>query len=401
MKGLVAALGVTQIIGYGSIYYAYPILVPAIAREFSVQESSVFAVLSLGLLLGGFAAPFFGRFIDRLGAPRLMLTGSVTVAVLMALLTVAPNFTTFAALALGIEAISFAVLYDAAFATLAQRRPEDTRRAITRLTLIAGFASTLFWPMTGWLVELWGWRGSYLFFAALHLFLAAPLHRWIAKGHREAVGAGKASVAKPPLISLSDAQAKRAFVLLGTGFALTGMAVSALGVHLVPMLAARDLGQAAYLVAMVMGPSQVLIRLVDAAFWPKVHPVWVAALSAFAVPLALIALLVPGPALLLGLIFAVLFGAGQGLTSIVRGSAPIALFGTVGIGQRLGRLAALRSTLGAMAPFLFALAQEHGGPGLALSLTLIAALGGLAATMALWLMIAPLSDQFTGSTSAK
>lgn len=385
---VVAALGVTQIIGYGSLYYAFPILAPGIAAEFAVSQTVVFGVLSAGLLLGGIVAPTFGRLIDRLGAPRLMVWGSVAVAILLAALACAPRFGLFAALTIVIETISFAVLYDAAFATLAQRQPTHTRKSITRLTLIAGFASTLFWPLTGWLAEVLGWRGSYLLFALLHLGVAAPLHLWIDRRPAMAVSPKTASAGQPPSAPhLTGRAGRRAFVLLGAGFALTGMAIAALGVHLVPVLTGLGLGRAAYVVAMAMGPSQVLIRLVDATFWRNQHPLVVASLSAAAIPLALLVLFLPGDGLILGLVFAVSFGAGQGLSSIVRGSVPIALFGTAGIGLRLGRLAAIRSVLGAASPVLFAWVTAAAGVTTALALTTGVAVAGLAATIGLWQMV--------------
>jgi len=184
----------------------------------------------------------------------------------------------------------------------------------------------------------------------------------------------------PPL---TGAAARQAFVLLGLSFALTGMAISALGVHLVPVLLARGLGETAYLAAMVMGPAQVLIRLVDATLWRHLHPLQVAVVSAAAIPVALALLLVPGPAALLAFAFALCFGAGQGLSSIVRGSVPVALFGVTGLGQRLGRLAAIRSVLGASAPFLFAWAMAQLGAQAAICAALAVALAGVLALVML------------------
>jgi MFS family permease len=381
---MIAALGVTQIIGYGSLYYAFPIMAPAVAQEFGVSEPLLFGLLSAGLLLGGLAAPRLGGLLDRMGAPRVMAAGSLLMAGLSAALALAPSLPVYGALLLLIELLSFTVLYDAAFATLAQRQPQDTRRAITRLTLIAGFASTLFWPLTGWLVDHLGWRGAQGIFAALHLGIAVPLHLALAARPRRQ--AAPQPVVTPPLSlppPLTGAAARQAFVLLGLSFALTGMAISALGVHLVPVLLARGLGETAYLAAMVMGPAQVLIRLVDATLWRHLHPLQVAVVSAAAIPVALALLLVPGPAALLAFAFALCFGAGQGLSSIVRGSVPVALFGVTGLGQRLGRLAAIRSVLGASAPFLFAWAMAQLGAQAAICAALAVALAGVLALVML------------------
>lgn len=385
-RPVIAALGASQIIGYGALYYAYAVLAPGIAVEFDVSEASLFAVFSIGLLVGGLTAPAFGRRIDRHGAPIVMATGSAVIAVLLAMLSVAPDLWVFAGLVVLIEIISFTVLYDAAFATLARLAPQDSRSAITLLTLIAGFASTIFWPLTGWLAEGVGWRGTYLVFAGLNLGLAFPLHLWIAKHPVPALApsdTGKIHAVQARY-RLSGPSARRAFWLVGVGFALSGMVISAVTVHMVPILLARDMGEMAYLVAMVMGPAQVLIRLVDATLWRHSHPVVVAIVAATALPLAVVALLVPGPAIVTGICFAVLLGTGGGLSSIVRGAVPVALFGPDGVGLRLGRLAAIRNVLGASAPFAFALATTHLGPQP--TLYLIAAFGflGLMVMAALW-----------------
>ncbi|WP_227427078.1 MFS transporter [Roseibaca sp. Y0-43] len=375
--GVVAALGVTTILGYGAIFYAFPILVPHVAAEFAVAPATLFGMFSIGLFLGGLLSSRFGGWLDRFGAPRVMTVCSAAVAALFAAMSVAPNLWVYGALVIPLEAISFMVLYDAAFAALALRVPKGTRQAITRLTLIGGFASTLFWPLTGWLAEAFGWRMTYLVFAGLHLLVALPLHGWIAAlGRKPGIAAEEAPPA-PDWPPVPPAQTRRAFWLLGASFALTGIVIAALGVHLVPVLLERGLGQTAYLIGMAMGPTQVLVRIVDATLWRGLHPLGVAIISGSAVVCAVLALLLPG-SVALALAFAVLFGAGQGLASIVRGAVPLALFGTPGLGRRLGQLAGLRNVSAAAAPVLFAVAQQAIGLAATLWLSLVIALAGLA-----------------------
>jgi MFS family permease len=385
---VIAALGATQIIGYGSLYYAFAILAPQIAAEFQVSEAALFAVLSAGLLLGGMTAPVFGHWMDRLGAPVIMSAGSALMALLLVLLAFAPGVRAFAALLVLIEALSFMVLYDAAFTTLARAAPGNTRAAITNLTLIAGFASTIFWPLTGWLGEAMGWRNVYLVFAGLHLGIALPLHLWILRRRQPTPGSGDQPAQDDMAVGWrlsAGSAARRAFWLLGIGFALTGMAIAAITVHMVPVLLNRGMGEAAYLVAMAMGPAQVLIRLVDANLWRRRHPVVVALIAAGAIPLGLAMLLLPGSGLAPALGFALLIGTGGGLSSIVRGSVPVVLFGTAGLGLRLGQLAAMRTVLGAAAPALFAFAAAALGIAATLAVTLAIAAGGFAVMLWLWL----------------
>lgn len=157
--------------------------------------------------------------------------------------------------------------------------------------------------------------------------------------------------------------------------------------HLVPSLLALGLGQQAYLIGMLMGPAQVLVRVLDATLWRNYHPLTVALISAMAIVLAVAALQLAGTGLVFAVGFAIIFGAGQGLASIVRGAVPLALFGPQGIGRRLGNLAALRNLTAAAAPFAFALGSQAFGLPLTLMLSLGIALGGFALLCVLHLLV--------------
>lgn len=382
------ALGVTQIIGYGTLYYAFALMVPAIAREFDAGEATLYAIFSAGLLAGGLAAPKLGHWMDRFGAPRLMAAGSALAALLVAGLALAPNLWSFGALIVAIEIVSVAVLYDAAFATLAYHGKANARRAITHLTLIAGFASTLFWPLTGWLVEAVGWRQSYLIFAGLHLLVALPLHVWIMR-RASTSDAGSDADSRAPGFGtpLTGSDARFAFWAVAVSFALSGLLTAALTIHLVATLQSLGLAGMSYVVAMLMGPAQVAIRLTDALFWRSLHPVSVALVAVAALPLAILSLLLPLPMLMVGMLFAVLLGVNGGLSSIVRGTVPLALFGAAGYGARLGQLAAIRTVLSAGAPFFFAVAVGAFGTRPTLWAAMIVGLCALAPLIALLLRL--------------
>lgn len=372
----VLALGLTQILGYGSLYYAFPILAPSAAAAFGRPEAHLYAVFSVGLLVGGLAAPQAGRLMDRLGAARLMAGGSVLAALCLALIGTAPSFPVWAAGVILTEIVAVAVLYDAAFAVLAQLRGAGARRAITRLTLIAGFASTVFWPLAAALDDAIGWRATYLCFSGLHATLGLTLHLWLARQRPEAVTA-PAGPAMPETPHLPPEWTARAFRAVALSFALSGALISAFGVHMVPVLTAAGLGERATLAAMLVGPAQVTIRLVDALLFARLHPLTVAAVSALALPLSVAGLVLGAPLWVAGVLFATLFGVGQGLASIVRGTVPLVLFGRTGYAARLGRLAMLRTFAAAGAPFAFAALAA--GLGQNATLWLFAALGLVAA----------------------
>lgn len=372
----VLALGLTQILGYGSLYYAFPILVPAAALSFGRPESHLYAVFSVGLLVGGLAAPQAGRLMDRIGAARLMAGGSVLAALCLVLIGTSPAFPVWAAGVILTEIVAVAVLYDAAFAVLAQLRGTQARRAITRLTLIAGFASTVFWPLAAALEGAIGWRATYLVFASLHATLGLGLHLWLAR-QKPDVAPVSASPSAPDAPALPAEWTARAFRAVALSFALSGALISAFGVHMVPVLAASGLGDRATLAAMLVGPAQVGIRLVDAVFLARLHPLTVAAISASALPLSVAGLVLGLPPWAAGILFATLFGVGQGLASIVRGTVPLVLFGRDGYAARLGRLAMLRTFAAAGAPFAFAASGTALGQDV--TLWLFAALGVAAA----------------------
>jgi hypothetical protein len=389
---VIAALGASQIVGYGTLYYAFPLLVPGMAAEFGVSQPWLFGVYSTGLLLGGLAAPPAGRLIDGRGAPRVMVAGSAMAGALLTGLALAPGPWLLAALVLALEVVAVAVLYDAAFASLARFAGTGARRAITRLTLIGGFASTLFWPLTDALAGALGWRGTWAAFVALHLTVGLGVHLWLLHRDRRRRPAALAGAPAPGPVPqpaaaapapLASRDAGAAFLAVASGFALSAVVISALGVHMVPVLAAAGLGAQATLVAMLMGPAQVGIRLVDALFWRRLHPLTVAAISALALPAAVAGLISGLPAWAAGAALAVLFGVGQGLSSIVRGSVPLMLFGAEGYGARLGRLALIRTLASAGAPVGFAVLTA--GFGLDPALRVLAALGLVGALPILWL----------------
>ncbi|MGL5009660.1 MAG: MFS transporter, partial [Paracoccaceae bacterium] len=171
----IIALGITQIVGYGTLYYAFGALAQPLTRDVGVTLPFAFGVFSLALFAGGLAAPFAGRAIDRHGARVVMAVGSVGAALALAALSQVQGMWGLVAAVVAVEVVSALVLYDAAFAALAQAAgAAGARRAITLMTLLGGFASTVFWPLTHVLTEALDWRATYLIFAAMHLAICLP-----------------------------------------------------------------------------------------------------------------------------------------------------------------------------------------------------------------------------------
>jgi hypothetical protein len=374
LRSVVGLLGISQIIGYGTVFYSYAILAPGFAAEFGVDPAVPFSVISAALLISGLVSPFLGRQIDRHGAPRIMVLGSIAVGAVYALAAAAPSFTVLTVLIVILQVIAVAILYGASFPTLAQFGGANARKAITQLTLIAGFASTIFWPLTGWLSGSFGWRWTLLIFALLHVAVALPVHIVIARGAPGSKGSLASSttpVAPPPAIPR-----RFAFWMVALSFGITGILSTALVVHLVPILELSSLGENAYLVSMIVGPAMVLVRLGEALFWANLHPLVTAGLAALCFPLSIGFLLSGLPSVVAGCLFAVFYGFGHGLNVIVGGTLPLHLFGREGYGELLGRINTTRVVLSAGAPAAFSLALALFG--FATTMALGAAIGVVA-----------------------
>ncbi len=349
----VLTLGATQIVGFGSIYYAFGVLVGPMRADLGLSAPLAYGALSAALLVGSLSAPLAGRLIDRHGARSMMALGSLVTAAGFAVLSqVNGGLSLFAALAL-IEVLAALVLYDAAFAALAQAvGARRARRAITLMTLIGGFASTVFWPLTLAFEQAWGWRGAYLAFAALHLLLCLPLHLSLPRRPQDdPAQAGNDT----GFVPLPAALHGKAMLLLGLGFSLSWMVMAAFSAQWVPVLGALGLSQASAVAAgALMGPAQVGARLLEMLLAGHRHPMITALIAMACLTLAVVVLVLAPVGMLAASVFAVLFGIGQGLATMVRGTVPLALFGLAGYAARLGKLARLRMLVAAVAPFSMA-----------------------------------------------
>jgi predicted MFS family arabinose efflux permease len=386
---IILALGLTQTIGYGTLYYAYGVLASAISKDFGVGIDWFFGAFTIGLLLGGLVAPIVGRELDRRGARLVMSIGSLAAAVGLIACAIAPNIWVFATAVVFTEAAACLVLYEAAFAGLTQIYGHEARRGITLITLIAGFASTIFWPLTQWMSGALDWRWTLLIFAAVHVVVCFPLHATVLAQNNLA-GAAAAMQSKLPPVLLGEAR-QRALLLYTLAIVISGLVTSAFPVHMVRIIENEGFtAEMAALIAMVMGPAQVLARLIEVLGGHRFDPLMTGrvALGALAVSITLV-LATPG-SLFTAVAFAALYGAAQGLITIARGTVPLQLFGAQGYGTLVGRITGLRFLVNAASPFLFALAMVH------LSVDIALWVCGAIAAVALGLFLllkAPESDE--------
>ncbi|MEX0954365.1 MAG: MFS transporter [Rhizobiaceae bacterium] len=380
---VILPLGITQTIGYGSVYYAYAVLAGPISLDTGLSLSTVFGCFSLGLLAGAVAAPFAGRLLDRFDPARVMASGSGAAALLLGLWALAPGALSFALFAVLVQAVSVLIFYEAAFVAAARLVPGDARRTITGITLIAGFASTIFWPLTAALVREMSWREVYLIYAGLNLLVCVPLHLYLssgkAKARRDRQAEPETAAATRPEGTAPPGRDRRiVYVLLQISFAANAYVIAAVHLHLIGILGALGLGFAAASIGALIGPAQVAGRVVEFVGGSRVSILMVALFAAGLLPAGLLVLLLGAPGLAAGIGFAVLFGVGQGLSYIARGVLPLAMFGLSGYGALTGRFNLTRLLVAASAPFLTAVILDQGGTTAALTSIIIAAIIGVA-----------------------
>lgn len=379
-------IGVSMTIGYGTLYYPFAILGPEIARAQGWSNAFVFGVFSGALLTSAVSASLVGRAMDRFGARPVMVAGSVLAALTLANLSSIQSMAGFATAMLLIEFSARMVQYETGFAALTALHGRYARRPIAHVTLIAGFASTVFWPLIHWLLGFMDWRGVCLVLAAINLLIALPIHALIPRArkvHRDLEPAGQ-SIRDPGL--LAPGNRKPAFVFMAIAFAGGSFLMSA--VHTSFFLILDEMGRAAALAALagaVIGPMQVGARLIEMLSGERVSSSTVGVISSTALLLGL-ACLVAGlwfDGDLIVIIFAISFGIGQGLNFIARAILPARLFGTEGYGALTGKLATIRLFAMAGAPVSTALVISHAGIGTTFAVLLLVAAASVAASWAL------------------
>jgi len=345
----VASIGFGQMIAWGSSYYLAAILAPVMAREFGLPAVAVFGMFSAALLVSALLGPFAGHRVDRLGGRRVLQHSNVLFAIAHIALAMAQGPVT---LALGWLLLGVAMpfgLYDAAMGTLVRLYREDARRSIVTITLIAGFASSISWPLTHYVESHANWRAACALWALLHLTAGLALNRY---GIPNVLSAAQ----HPAPVADTPAQIPRPAVLwiLAAIFAATGFVFASLAAHLPRVLeAAGATPTAAVAAASLVGIFQVGGRLLEAVWLKRLSPFASARIATLLHPVGTLLLMLFGAPL--AAIFTMLHGAGVGLMTIVKGTLPLVLFGPSGFGRRAGLLEAPSRVMQAVAPVLFSL----------------------------------------------
>lgn len=375
---VVAALGIAQTLAWASSYYLPAILADPIGASLGVPRTWVFGAFSMALLIAAFAGPAVGRIIDRYGGRGVLAFSNVVLAAGLLLLAGAYGavmlFVAWAVLGVGMAL----GLYDAGFAALTALYGRDARGPITGITLYAGFASTVSWPLSTFLDNTLGWRECVVVWAALNIVVGLPLNRLLLPVPAYAARASRVAKSAAPPVGWKP---YREMFLLAFVFAAAWFVTGAMAAQLPTLLErAGSTPIDAVAAAALVGPAQVAARLAEFVILRRIHPLVSARIAALLHPLGAVVFAVIGaPA---AAAFAVFYGAGNGLLTIARGTVPLAVFGPEGYGERTGLLGAPARAAQAFAPLLFGLLIDAMGVS-SIIVTVALCLAALAALLTL------------------
>jgi hypothetical protein len=375
---VISALGIVQILNWGSSFYLLAVLAGPVVTDTGWPLAWIVGGLSGGLLVAGTVSPQVGALIGRHGGRPILAAASVVLALGLAAIGLAPNLPSFLAGWLVIGVGMGAGLYDPAFATLGRLYGSEARPAIATLTLWGGFASTVTWPLSAILVEHLGWRLTCLAYACLHLMVTLPLVLVVVPPVPAATMASTGPARRRPF----DARERKAFLLMAGVLTVGGTVMALVSVHLITLLRARGVALAsAVSYGVLIGPAQVGARIVEMAGKGRHHPLWTltAAMLLVALGITMLALDLPMVALAL-----ILYGAGNGIYSIARGTVPLALFGPERYAPLIGRLARPGLFAQAAAPLVGAFVLGHAGADATFDLLALLALANVGLACALW-----------------
>jgi hypothetical protein len=341
-----AVLGINQTLSWGMTFYLPAVVTSAVGASLHQSPLRLLAAFSWGLLVAGICAPRVGRWIDRHGGRGSLLLSIIVMACGLGILAVSPNLALWFA---GWTVIGLGMamgLYDAAFATAGGILKEEAGPVITGITLVAGFASTVFWTLGASLIEPAGWRGLLAIYVAIMLLVNLPMV-WLLVPHAPPRARRQDTAASPPH------RRRTTMTLLGAFFALRWFITSIIAVNVLGLFQGIGLTQhEAVLIAGIIGPGQVAGRILEWLIGPRVGVLTKARIAAALFPAASLLLLIGNP--IATAAFAVIYGMSNGIMTINRGTLPLALFGPHGYARILGVLAVPVLLAQAIAPTLAA-----------------------------------------------
>jgi MFS family permease len=399
---LLWALAIAQLVSWGSLYYSFSLFVVPMEAELGWSRTTLNGALSLGLLVAGVLAYPVGAWIDRHGGRAVMSLGSLSGAALLAAWSSTQSPTLFYVLWLGLGFSLAATLYEPVFAVITRSFPQSYRLRITALTLVGGFASTVFVPLTQLFIDLLGWRHALLALSLCNIAIALPVHALLRHGteHEAADASGAAAPPQSGDEAMRRALRHPVFWALAACFTFYYTTFTAMTFHIIPLLTERAVPMATIVGAIaVIGPAQVLGRIGLLVFGTKISAALAGRVAFTAFPAA-VALLLAFPASLVGLFaFAALYGAANGIITIVRGIAVPDLLWREGYGAINGALTLPTNIARAAAPFGAALIWSASGSYDVVLWSMVG--GGALSALAFWFAAARPKGGQCGSEAVK
>ena len=375
-------LGFTQIVGWGTTFLMPSVLGRHMENDLGIPSEIVFSGITVMFAVGAICSPRIGRLIDHTGARTIMASGSVVYAISLTGLAFSQGLVTYLLCWAGLGIASTLALSTPSSIALAQVAGPGARRAIGMLAIIGGFASTVFWPLSGALDVAVGWRGTLLAYAAIHLFACAPVHLLVLP-NRPPSHHLVASATPTPTGVAPEVQT-RVFLLLSLTLASGAFVFTGAMVHMIEIL--RGLGHApasAVFLASMIGPTQIAIRLFELLFGHRYSIMNSAVFGSAMLPFGLALALLNGGSFAIALVFIAAYGIANGLKAVQRATLPLALFGRGQFGAYMGRLALPQGIVSAAAPPVMAAVLSNFGTSGALWLIFAAAMLSLLAMILL------------------
>jgi predicted MFS family arabinose efflux permease len=383
---VITALGIAQILAWGTSFYFPAVFAEPIVHDTGWSLGLVVGGTSIGLLVAGLISPQVGRLIDKHGGRPVLLASSLLYAAGLIGVGIAPALPVYL---FGWVLIGLGMgtgLYDAVFAALGRLYGSAARGPITNLTLFGGFASTVCWPLSAFMIDHIGWRSACFVYAGLHLFIALPLQFAVMRPQESAVESKSAP----------DGNEGRAAPIMNEGliFALLAVVLSVAAgigsivvVHLLIFLQARGVDMAVAVgLGTLFGPAQVGARVVERLFGSRYHPIWTMIGSCTLMAIGLLLLTGSFPILVLIIL---IYGAGYGVSWIGRGTLPLALFGPLRFPRLMGKLAFPSLIVQALAPSAGALLIDMSGANTTIALLTALALINVLLIGILWWVCRP------------
>lgn len=379
---VIAALGPAQILGWGTSFYFPAVFSEPIVTDTGWSLGWVVAGTTIGLLVAGLISPQVGRAIDRHGGRPVLLVSSLSFAAGLIGIGLAPTLPAYLAAWVVVGIGMGTGLYDAVFAALGRMYGAAARGPITNLTLFGGFASTVCWPLSAFMIDHVGWRMACLIYAGLHLAVSLPLQMAVVRAAPSAAQKAEQVAARSADQEAPIANEGLMFVLVALMLALAAGVGSIIVVHLLIFLQERGVN---YMTAVglgaLFGPAQVGARVVERLFGGRYHPIWTMIGSCALMAIGLVLLLMQFPMLTLVIL---LYGAGFGVSWVGRGTLPLALFGPKRFPLLMGKLAFPTLITLALAPSLGALLIEDLGANTTIAVLTAFALINLVLVGVLW-----------------